>query len=117
MSSVDLSSPPVQRFLDAVDLVLNSNTFLLHFDIGEEKLQDALFHFINSPLFMEQLAMQDKQRGWFNLHYLDHKTGTYQVKRGHILENTIQLKIKACNHDKRAYLMALLTGDVTLGKF
>jgi len=114
---IDISSKPIKLFLDTVDQVLNSNTFLLPFEVKADNIDEALLGFIASESFIHQLASQDKEREWFNLHYFDHKTGNYKLKNGNILKSEIDLKIKEIVVDKSDYLIAMLTGDTSKGRF
>lgn len=114
---IDISSEPVKHFLDAADTVLNSNTFLLKFDIDSDKIENSFLGFLNSEYFMEQLTSQDMVRGWNCVRYFDDKTENYELRRGNILKDNIKLKISRSNFDKREYLIALLTGDTTKGSF
>ena len=76
-----------------------------------------LLNFIQSESFIRQLANQDKERGWFNMHYFDHKTKTYKLRRGNILKDRIDLKVKEIEKEKSEYLSAMLTGDTAKGRF
>lgn len=114
---IDISSEPVKFFLDAADAVLNSNTFLLQFDIDPDKIEKSFLGFLNSEYFMEQLVFQDIKRGWNCMRYYDNKTENYELRRGNILKDNIKLKISRSNLDKREYLIAMLTGDTTKGSF
>lgn len=114
---IDISSEPVRFFLDAVDAVLNSNTFLLRFDIDAGNLEKSFLSFLHSELFMKQLAQQDTERGWNCLRYFDSITDTYKFRHGNILSDQLQLKISSSTFDKREYLIAMLTGDTTKGSF
>lgn len=114
---IDISSEPVKFFLDAVDAVLNSHTFLLRFDIDAGNLEKSFLSFLHSELFMKQLAQQDTERGWNCLRYFDSITDTYKFRHGNILSDQLQLKISSSTFDKREYLIAMLTGDTTKGSF
>lgn len=114
---MDISVDPIKTFLDAVDNVLNSNTFLLPFDVHSYDLNTELSNFLRSESFIEQLINQDKERDWFNLHYFDEKTESYTQRKGKILSEKIELKIKEVEDGKSDYLIAMLTGDTTKGRF
>lgn len=114
---MDISAKPIKTFLDTVDIVLNSNTFLLRFDTKECDLNNELLNFLQSDSFIEQLAYQDKERRRFNMHYFDNKTESYKLKKGNILKDKIELKIKEVKNDKSEHLTAMLTGDTTKGRF
>jgi hypothetical protein len=114
---MDISAKPIKTFLDSVDSVLNSNTFLLRFESKDDDLNTDFLSFLQSDSFIEQLAHQDKERNWFNLHYFDNKTGSYKLRKGNILNDKIELKIKEVLIDKIEYLTAMLIGDTTKGRF
>ena len=116
MQDFDISPEPIKIFLDAVDSVLNSNTFLLRFDIHSDRIEDSLLSFLKSDDFMKQLTHQDIARGWHNLYNYDEHTESYKLRRGTILKEPMQLKIEK-RSDKREYLTAMLTGDTTKGRF
>jgi hypothetical protein len=114
---MDISAKPIKTFLDSVDIVLNSNTFLLRFDSKNSDLNTEFLSFLQSDPFIEQLAYQDRERSWFNMHYFDNKTESYKLKKGNILKDNIELKVKEVENEKSEYLTAMLTGDITKGRF
>ncbi|MGV0923743.1 hypothetical protein [Empedobacter tilapiae] len=114
---MDISAKPIKTFLDSVDIVLNSNTFLLQFDLKTTDLNMELLNFLKSESFIEGLANQDKERSWFNMHYFDIKTESYKLREGKILKDKIELKIKEVENEKIDYFTAMLTGDTTKGRF
>lgn len=114
---MNISDFAIKHFLDSVDIVLNSNTFIVEFDIPEENIEDALKNFLLSDNFMAQLAERDIEREWFCLHYFDDVTNNYRLKQGNPLEKNIQLKIDKPSFEKREYLIAMLTGDTSKGPF
>jgi SAM-dependent methyltransferase len=117
IEQIDISSKPIKVFLDSVDTVLNSNTFLLQFEVTSDNISTELLDFIRSESFIKQLANQDKERGWFNMHYYDHKTNSYKLRHGNILKDRIELKVKEIENEKSEYLIAMLTGDTSKGRF
>jgi hypothetical protein len=114
---MNVSPKPIKTFLDAVDLVLNSNTFLLHFYAKTSELNADLANFLKSESFMEQLAEQDKERGWYMLHYFDEQTESYRLRNGNILKDSIALSIEEVQQERMEYLRAMLRGDTTKGPF
>lgn len=114
---MDITVKPIKTFLDAVDIVLNSNTFLLQFTLQSTDIKTELLNFLKSKSFMEQLANQDKERCWFNMHYFDKRTESYKIRKENILKDKIELKIKEVENDKSEYLLAMLTGDTLKGRF
>ena len=64
-----LGLPGVKAYLDAVDKVANSNTFLLAAGDGLRSLTPAgIFEFLSSDAFAAAMYACDAERGWFNLH-------------------------------------------------
>ncbi|MCG8456915.1 MAG: hypothetical protein MI919_11595 [Holophagales bacterium] len=64
-----LGLPGVKAYLDAVDRVANSNTFLLAAGDRLGSLTPAgIFDFLDSPAFSAAMYECDAERGWFNLH-------------------------------------------------
>ncbi|MBL7961823.1 hypothetical protein JNL27_16435 [bacterium] len=117
MKDFDISPEPIKIFLDAADSVLNSNTFLLRFEIHSDRIEDSLLRFLKSDDFMKQLTHQDTVRGWRNLYYYDEHTESYKLRHGTILKEPLRLQIEGPPSDKREYLTAMLTGDTTKGRF
>ncbi|OQP64627.1 hypothetical protein [Niastella populi] len=114
---MDISIEPIKTFLDAVDTVLNSNTFILRFDLNSNDINTELLNFIKSESFIQQLANQDKERGWYNMHDFDYKTESYKLRKGNIFKDKILLKIKEVENEKSEYLVSMLTGDTAKGPF
>ncbi|WP_049573068.1 hypothetical protein [Nonomuraea sp. SBT364] len=67
----DLASPAVDAFLDAVDAVMNSNTFLLKVRAGARVTSgnraETLSAFLRDPLFHDMMLAADRSRNWGNL--------------------------------------------------
>ncbi len=114
---MDIRPAPIKIFLDSVDMVLNSNTFLLEFDPLTADINAELYHFLHSASFIEQLAKQDIERNWLNMHYFDNTLNAYQLKNGHILKDNMCLKMQEVVNEKNDYLVAMLTGDTSAGRF
>lgn len=114
---MNISDIAIKQFLDSVDIVLNSNTFLVEFNIINENLGDSLNSFLSSDDFILQIAEQDKERNWYNMHYFDNKENSHKIKPGNILEENFELKISKPPFEKREYLIAMLTGDISKGLF
>lgn len=114
---MDIRLAPIKMFLDSVDMVLNSNTFLLEFDPLTADINAELYHFLQSESFIEQMAHQDLERNWLNMHYFDNTLNAYQLKNGHILKDNMSLKIQEVVNEKNDYLVAMLTGDTSVGRF
>jgi hypothetical protein len=106
---LDISSEPVKNFLDAVDSVLNSNTFLVEFEVVENQVATDLLSFLKSAFFISQLTQQDLEREWFNLHDFDGQTGNFQIRKGSLLSETLNLETEQIADEKLEYLTAMLT--------
>jgi hypothetical protein len=117
IKQLDISAKPIKTFLDSVDIVLNSNTFLLQFDSMTSDLKSEFMSFLQSESFIEQLAYQDRERSWFNMYYFDNKTESYKLRKGSILKDKIDLRIEEVVNERSEYLTAMLTGDTTRGRF
>ncbi|WP_040496522.1 hypothetical protein [Fulvivirga imtechensis] len=81
---MDIKSVDIKAFLDGVDTVLNSNTFLLNTSVcfkSREKAADELFKFITSSNFIVQVLEQDLIRGWRNYQQNEPLVMQYLVKR------------------------------------
>src|SRR5215204_2417516 len=114
---MDISAKPVKDFLDAADEVINSNTFILQFHILLNDVKRSLELFLKSELFINQLLSQDRERNWFNMQYFDNVSNGFTVKPGNLLNENAQLKISELSVEKREYLIAMLTGDTSVGRF
>ncbi|KOY87251.1 hypothetical protein AD998_14820 [bacterium 336/3] len=102
-----LSDEGIKSFLDAVDMVLNSNTFLLY--IPEANLQMPTFQwqnhvraYIGSDSFDQDLVQQDILRKWNN--FTRSKSTSKCFKR----KNEVQLKTSFI---PLPYLEAMLTDE------
>ncbi|MFN8259019.1 MAG: hypothetical protein U0W24_25240 [Bacteroidales bacterium] len=107
---LDLTSPPVSEFLDALDIVLNSNTFILAFENNSKGIKESLTEFLNSGYFEDQIIKQDLDRNWNNLHYFDDEKDCYLVRQGRLIKHNFTIKIKEQPLDKEFYLTGMLTG-------
>jgi hypothetical protein len=114
----DISIAPVKQFLDAADKVLNSNTFLLQFDLIDDDIEVSLVRFLHSPFFIEQLADQDKQTGGQHLWTRNASGKPYRMRSGEIVKDGFVLTLSPISaNESTAYLVAMLTGDTTRGRF
>lgn len=89
----------------------------MEFDIKTNNIKTDLLDFIRSDSFINQISKQDIEREWFNMHDFDYKTKTYTIRKGNLLKNKIELEIKEIENVKSEYLIAMLTGDKTKGRF
>ena len=116
-NKIDITFSPIKEFLDGVDTVLNSNTFLVQFDATSDNIIEDLKTFLHSEAFINQIADQDKTREWYNLHNFDNNTQDHLIKSGNILNDTFELKINEILNQKSEYLIAMLTADSSKGRF
>lgn len=114
---MDILAKPVNDFLDAMDEVINSNTFILQFHIGFNVVKKSLELFLKSEVFITQLLGQDRERNWFKMQIFDDVTTSLIMKPGNILNENAELIISEPSVDKREYLIAMLTGDTSAGSF
>lgn len=108
---VDISIQTIKDFLDACDIVLNSNTFILKFEKSGQSLKQSLSQFLYSESFLLQIKNQDVKRQWFNLHYFDLAKDSFQVKPGPLVKRGIDLHISEPILSKKEYLIGMLTAD------
>lgn len=123
-----LERKPVADFLEAVDTVLNSNTFLLYLpfinaDITRQKWQEKLLTYLGSDQLDNDILDNDYFRKWFNYTTLDEKA----LEKNELV-NLLQIlffkrknkvKINAFFPKKRGisqedYLTAMLTDERTI---
>ncbi|MFB6808847.1 hypothetical protein [Streptomyces sp. NPDC056387] len=69
--SAEVDRGAIDRFLSAVDMVMNSNTLLLKADAGRsltvDNRQGLLDAYLRSDLFEQMMRAADRQREWYNL--------------------------------------------------
>lgn len=108
----DTSNKAVTAFLDAVDIVLNSNTFLLHYTAEVDcDIKDALTSFVNSNDFYQQFLKQDIDRKWHNHHHFNSKTDRFEPRSTNLVKPGSQLTIGKPAVSKLDYLIAMLTAN------
>jgi hypothetical protein len=115
--TVTIADEPVKQFLDAVDAVLNSNTFILSFSVQSHDVLSSLTTFVNSSDFQLQLLKQDQDRLWHNLHLYNVDRDQYEARTGSVVKENCRLKITQPGFPGHEYLMAMITGDTTKGSF
>lgn len=104
-----IDQPPVKRFLDAVDQVLNSNTFLLSFHGQEDNLAESFQKFIECD-FMDQLILQDAHRDWDNYWYYGQDDAKNAYKKEQVVRHQFNGSIQRMQPEHRlAYLEDMLT--------
>ncbi|MFE2140984.1 hypothetical protein ACFXA3_04380 [Streptomyces sp. NPDC059456] len=77
----EVGQDAIDRFLSAVDVVMNSNTLLLKADAGQsltvDNRQGLLDAYLRSDLFERMMREADRQREWYNLSdFLDDPEGS-----------------------------------------
>jgi len=102
-----LSYAAIRAFLDAVDAVLNSNTFLLHIPQANSQMpvqqwQSQVENYLTSEQFDEDLLQQDVLRCWDN--FTRSKSSSKYFKR----KNRVQFKKSSITSN---YLQAMLTDE------
>ncbi len=115
--TLDTSIRFIKDFIDSIDIVLNSNTFLLTFEIVDDTLVESFKTFIKSKDFITKTIYQDSERDWLNLQCFDSDDNCYKIRPGNLVSETAELKISLPEIDKREYLIAMLTGDTSIGSF
>jgi hypothetical protein len=108
---------PKKVFLDAVDRVLNSNTFLLPFATRTGRIGEDLRKYLESPEFQREILKQDVERGWHNLQYSTDDAVSWQPKPGQLLKKGYELIISSPPIGKQEYLVAMLTANLQAGNF
>ncbi|MCP4442174.1 MAG: hypothetical protein GY810_24970 [Aureispira sp.] len=118
-----INTEEIRIFLDTVNKVLNSNTFILKtkanyldLDIAQKEIKA----FLMSKDFREGLMTQSKEHGWTNYHYYDKKDGNKLKpnERCRFVKNQFNLTFEPIPKKKcGAYLRLMLMGDDPLGIF
>jgi len=65
----NINDKHIKKFLDKLDVVLNSNTFLFHTQLNFlnlEKTKEDFSEYIRSLKFLEEILLQDEIRKWNN---------------------------------------------------
>jgi hypothetical protein len=106
----------IDAFLDAVDVVLNSNTFLITTEIRSGDIAGELAGFIASDAFLEQMLASDIARGWFNLHE-SFEQEPPPPKPGKLVRPGFSLNVTKGTVTVETYLVAMLTADARVGSF
>jgi hypothetical protein len=119
---IDLKTKPIKDFLDAVDEVLNSNTFLLELHIpARVGIKTALDSFIRSEEFRNQFFLNDAEREWHNFHAskfnTELKKREYWPRPGRLTLDNFSLDVSIPEAGKTEYLIAMLTADHSIGHF
>ena len=114
---MDISVQPVKHFLDSVDSVLNSNTFIVEFEAVHPDPEESVRQFLDSGDFTEQLVQQDRERDWYMFSDPDKTGHCFRIRPGSLLESIPSLTIGYPACDKREYLIGMLTGDTSKGSF
>ena len=92
-----LNQEPIKYFLDKVDTVLNSNTFLLKTKIAFENVLETernLHDFISSGKFKKQILKQDIIREWTNYHQVNDDGKLVITATGILAKPTFKIQLK-----------------------
>jgi len=110
---VDIENKFISNFLDALDEVLNSNTFLLEFNISNSDIEKSIIDFIYSDSFELQILEQDIKRKWFNDHSIDYKTKEFIVKKRNVVNKNTSIITYRLDNPKE-YLIGLLMAEIQI---
>jgi hypothetical protein len=114
---ITIFNEPVRNFLAGVDLVLNSDTFILQFPILYRDVASSLEVFLHSPGFHSQMIQQDQYRDRHSFQRYDEHNARYTARAGSLVKENYVLKIIPLETGKLQYLTSMLTGDTTRGPF
>ena len=118
---MNILDAPIKRFMESLDQVLNNAvTVLLDFPLSKNTLEEDVENLLRSDDFIERIYKVDSDMDYGNYHYYDFDEDNNVVQRRwplKILRDNYQLMISKPAVDKMDYLMAMLTGDTTRGKF
>ncbi|RYZ20289.1 MAG: hypothetical protein EOO10_23410 [Chitinophagaceae bacterium] len=118
LNMIDIKNPNVSIFLDAVDSVLNSNTFLLQTTVSadpgtiESKIETLLKGDGEAQLFR-----QDEERDWHFLNVFDVETMTYERREGVLVKPNLRVEVLCEVSDPHRYMVGMLTADPNIGNF
>jgi hypothetical protein len=111
----------VKQFLDAVDSMLNSNTFFLclpfaNYSMAKIEWQNKLKEYFESDSFDNNLLWQDSLREWYNYKLysfsdIDSDIGNEWVYDGRKFKRKNEPKFTLYQGDKIDYLVAMLTDE------
>jgi hypothetical protein len=115
---IDIKNPNISTFLDAVDSVLNSNTFLLQTTVSAD--QGSIESQIETLLKGDceaQLFQQDEEREWYFLNVFDVETMSYERREGVLVKPNLGVEVLCELTDPNQYLVGMLTADPNIGNF
>lgn len=108
-----LNQKYTKLFLDTVDTVLNSNTFLLKTEVdfdSIEELKTDISNFIKSKDFTNQLLEQDVTRNWWNFQTFDSKGNHLSKCKTEFVKPNFEIQLDELDEEKALlYLRAMLT--------
>src|ERR1700743_3261932 len=107
---------PIEAFLDAADLVLNSSSFLGMIPPHSGDLRQDLSDYISSDGLQHALLNADISRGQFNLHYFQEE-GPARPLSGRLADTKPGLSYTRAAVPPLNYLEALLQGNGRIGNF
>lgn len=109
---MNLNKENIKQFLDSVDHVLNSNTFLLSLKVDyncPEKTIEQLTEFIDSGNFQKQILEQDVIRNWNNYQYLNPESLLFEASSKELIKPNYNIELKEIEKEKKIdYLVLML---------
>ena len=102
------SSSTINKFLENVDIVLNSNTFLLNLTVdfnNTKKAQHQLEVFAYSGNLKAELLKQDIERDWLIFHTINEKDEYILLEDGYL----VKLEVEISTEQGFQYLRSMLT--------
>ena len=94
-------------FLDLVDEVLNSNTFLLQTEINFTSLEQTKkdIHRFLSENFTHQLLEQDIARGWDNYYIANHKGNRMPMDNISFVKPSFDIQLQELDYEDALYFL------------
>lgn len=94
-------------FLDLIDEVLNSNTFLLQTEINFKSLEEAKkdVHKFLSEHFTHQLLEQDIARGWDNYYIANHKGDRMPMDNISFVKPSFDIQLQELDYENALYFL------------
>jgi hypothetical protein len=115
---LNIDNKAISEFLDAADLVLNSNTFLLSYmPAYPDDVKSSLETYLTSKSFQAEIIKQDHDREWYNMQMFDEAINGYVAYNCNLLKPDFQLKLLKLPIETKQYLIGILMADHTVGNF
>lgn len=118
LNMIDIKNPNISTFLDAVDSVLNSNTFLLQTTVSADRgaIESQIEGFLKGDC-EAQLFRQDEERDWHFLNIFDVETMSYQRREEVFVKPNLKVQVLCEVTDPNRYIVSMLTADPNIGNF